>query len=166
MAGMSTEARNALVQEIDTGGRALATAAVLFHTAVAALSGLSASDQRALDLIERFGPLTAGELAERSGLAPASVTGLLSRLERKGLARRVPNPNDRRSVLVELNYEGLADMGPHFLELGRALHQLYDTFDDGELAVIARFLREAAQLQQDAAGRLPVGDTNPSGLAR
>ena len=155
---MSTDPRDALLREIETGGRALATAAVLFHTAVAALSGLSGSDQRALDLIERFGPLTAGELAERSGLAPASVTGLLSRLERKGLARRVPNPNDRRSVLVELNYEGLADMGPHFLELGRSLRQLYDTFDDEQLAAIARFLREAAQIQQDAAARIPQPD--------
>jgi len=152
---MSTE-RESLMRELDNGGRALATAAVLFHTAVAALSGLSASDQRALDLIERHGPLTAGELAERSGLAPASVTGLLSRLERKGLARRVPNPNDRRSVLVELVYEGLTAMGPHFLELGRSLHQLYDTFDEKELAAIARFLREAARIQQDAAARLPA----------
>ena len=151
---MSTD-REALIRELDNGGRALATAAVLFHTAVAALSGLSASDQRALDLIERFGPLTAGELAERSGLAPASVTGLLSRLERRGLARRAPNPNDRRSVLVELNYEGMAVMGPHFLELGRSLHQLYNSFDEKELATIARFLREAAQIQQDAASRIP-----------
>ena len=155
---MSTEERAALVRELDTGGRALATAAVLFHTAVAALSGLSASDQRALDLIERFGPLTAGDLAERSGLAPASITGLLSRLERKGLARRVPNPNDRRSVLVELVYDGMAVMGPHFLELQRSLHQLYDTFDETELAAIGRFLREAAQIQQDAAARLPQPD--------
>ena len=99
---------------------------------------------------------SAGELAERSGLAPASVTGLLARLERKGLARRVPNPNDRRSVLVELVYEGMAVMGPHFLELGRQLHQLYDTFDDAELASIARFLREASQIQQEAATRIPA----------
>ncbi|WP_035848680.1 MarR family winged helix-turn-helix transcriptional regulator [Cryptosporangium arvum] len=154
---MSTE-REALVRELDNGGRALATAAVLFHAAVAALSGLTASDQRALDLIERFGPLTAGELAERSGLAPASVTGLLARLERRGLARRVPNPNDRRSVLVELVYEGMTVMGPHFLELGRQLHQLYESFDDAELASIARFLREAARIQQDAAARVPSPD--------
>lgn len=154
---MSTD-RDALVRELDNGGRAIATAAVLFHTAVAALSGLAASDQRALDLIERFGPLTAGELAERSGLAPASVTGLLARLERKGLARRIPNPNDRRSVLVELVYEQMTVMGPHFLELGRQLHQLYDTFDDRELTAIARFLREAAQIQQDAAARIPTPD--------
>ncbi|MFG1921102.1 MarR family winged helix-turn-helix transcriptional regulator [Cryptosporangium sp. NPDC048952] len=154
---MSTE-REALVRELDNGGRALATAAVLFHTAVAALSGLSASDQRALDLIERFGPLTAGELAERSGLAPASVTGLLARLERKGLARRVPNPNDRRSVLVELVYEQMAVMGPHFLDLGRQLHQLYETFSVEEMQAIARFLREASQIQQDAATRIPSPD--------
>src|SRR4051794_39449858 len=114
MVGMSTDP--ALAEQVDVGGRALATAAVLFHSALAELSGLSATEQRALDLIDRFGPLTAGDLAQRSGLAPASVTGLLRRLEQKGFARRVPNPGDRRSVLVELVYERVAAMGPHFLE--------------------------------------------------
>jgi DNA-binding MarR family transcriptional regulator len=155
---MSTDHDPGLVQQLDLGGRALATAAVLFHSALAALSGLSATDQRALDLIERFGPLTAGDLAQRSGLAPASVTALLSRLERKGFARRVPNPNDRRSVLVELVYERMATMGPHLFELQRNLHQLYETFTENELRAVSRFLTEASKIQQDAAGRLPKPD--------
>src|SRR3712207_9587219 len=65
---------------------------------VAARQGLSASEEKALDLLERAGPLTAGELARQTGLAPASVTGVVNRLERKGFARRIPNPDDRRSV--------------------------------------------------------------------
>lgn len=160
---MSTDGqRDELLRQLDLSGRALATAAVLFHTSLAALSGLSATEQRALDLIERFGPLTAGDLAQRSGLAPASVTGLLRRLERKGFARRVPNPEDRRSVLVELVYERMETMGPHFFDLQRSLHELYDTFDDGELAAIVRFLTTAARIQQDAAGRIPAPDDPPA----
>lgn len=157
---MST--RDELIHQLDLSGRALATAGVLFHTALAALSGLSATEQRSLDLIERFGPLTAGDLAQRSGLAPASVTGLLRRLERKGFARRIPNPNDRRSVLVELVYERMATMGPHFFDLQRNLHQLYDTFSADELRAITRFLAEAARIQQDAAGKIPAPDDPPA----
>src|SRR5690349_18084612 len=131
MSRVATE-REMLIGQLDAAGRALSTVAVMFHTALAALSGLSATEQKALDLIERFGPLTAGELAQRSGLAPASVTGLLSRLEKKGFARRIPNPDDRRSVLVEIVRGQLDAIGPHFVELLRPLHQLYDTFSDEE----------------------------------
>jgi MarR family len=52
-------------------------AAVMFHAALSARLGLSATEEKALDLLDRFGPLTARQLAERSGLAPASVTGLV-----------------------------------------------------------------------------------------
>jgi DNA-binding MarR family transcriptional regulator len=150
--------RAALTAQLDMAGRALSTVAVMFHTALAALSGLSATEQKALDLIERFGPLTAGDLAQRSGLAPASVTGLLSRLERKGFARRVPNPDDRRSVLVEMVHGRLDAIGPHFVDFLRPLHQLYETFTDEELQAILRYLTEAARLQQEATSRLPRPD--------
>ncbi|GAA3397486.1 MarR family transcriptional regulator [Cryptosporangium minutisporangium] len=150
--------RETLIAQLDMAGRALSTVAVMFHTALAELSGLSATEQKALDLIERFGPLTAGDLAQRSGLAPASVTGLLSRLEKKGFARRIPNPEDRRSVLVEIVRGRLDAIGPHFVELLRPLHQLYDTFSDEELRAILRYLTEAARLQQEVTGRLPRAD--------
>ncbi|WP_205751912.1 MarR family transcriptional regulator [Cryptosporangium phraense] len=150
--------REDLIAQLDLAGRVQSTVAVMFHTALAELSGLSATEQKALDLIERFGPLTAGELAERSGLAPASVTGLLSRLERKGFARRVPNPDDRRSVLVEMVRGRLDAIGPHFLELLRPLHQLYDTFTDDELRAVLRYLTAASQIQQEATTRLPKPD--------
>jgi len=98
-----TGRRAELLAQLETAGRAQSAATVMFHTAVAARQGLSATEEKALDLLERHGPLTAGELARHSGLAPASVTGLINRLERKGFARRVRNPNDRRSVLVEID---------------------------------------------------------------
>src|SRR5215208_4255523 len=93
--------RAELLESLALAGRASSVATVMFHTAVAARQGLNATEEKALDLLERSGPLTAGELARQTGLAPASVTGLITRLERKGLARRAPNPDDRRSVLVE-----------------------------------------------------------------
>jgi DNA-binding MarR family transcriptional regulator len=49
----------------------------MFHATLSARLGLSATEEKALDLLDRFGPLTARQLAERSGLAPASVTGLV-----------------------------------------------------------------------------------------
>jgi DNA-binding MarR family transcriptional regulator len=75
--------RAELLDELALAGRAMSAATVMFHATVAARQGLSATEEKALDLLDRFGPLTAGELAKRSGLAPASVTGLINRLEEK-----------------------------------------------------------------------------------
>jgi DNA-binding MarR family transcriptional regulator len=60
----------------------------------------------AIDGSER--PLTPTEIAERMSRSSATMTNLLDALDREGWARRVPNPDDRRSVLVEITDEGKA----------------------------------------------------------
>lgn len=52
--------------------------------------------------------LSAGELAEWTGLSSGAMTNRLDRLEEAGLVRRVPDPNDRRGVLVEPTEQGHA----------------------------------------------------------
>ena len=128
---------------------------VLYHPTVAARLGLSATEEKAIDLLERFGPLTAGELAKRSGLAPASVTGLVNRLERKGFARRIAHPSDRRSILVEVDAERVyAGMAPLFADWVGSLEELYAGYTDEQLELILHFLTEVALRQQRATARL------------
>ena len=147
--------RAELLEQLALAGRASSAATVMFHTAVAARQGLSASEEKALDLLERSGPLTAGELARQSGLAPASVTALINRLEAKGFARRVQNPSDRRSVLVEVDYERVyATVAPLFADWVGSLQELYAGYTDEQLEVILHFLSEAARRQREATARL------------
>jgi DNA-binding MarR family transcriptional regulator len=153
-----TGRRAELLEQLAMAGRASSVATVMFHTAVAAKQGLSASEEKALDLLERSGPLTAGELARQSGLAPASVTGLINRLEHKGFARRIQNPSDRRSILVEADVERMyARVAPLFAEWARSLQELYAGYSDEQLEVILHFLTEAARRQQEATTHL-TGD--------
>ena len=150
--------RAELLERLETAGRASSVATVMFHTAVAARQGLSASEEKALDLLERSGPLTAGELARQSGLAPASVTGLINRLEHKGFARRIQNPSDRRSILVEVDVERMyARVAPLFADWARSLQELYAGYSDEQLEVVLHFLTEAARRQQEATARI-TGD--------
>jgi DNA-binding MarR family transcriptional regulator len=147
--------RASLLQQLETAGRAMSAATVMFHTAVAARQGLSATEEKALDLLERFGPLTAGELATRSGLAPASVTALINRLERKGFARRGPNPSDGRSVLVEIDRGRVfSTIAPLFTDWVRSLHDLYAGYSDQQLELIIHFMTEAARRQEEATAKL------------
>ena len=153
-----TGRRAELLEQLAMAGRASSVATVMFHTAVAARQGLSASEEKALDLLERSGPLTAGELARQSGLAPASVTGLINRLEDKGFARRIQNPSDRRSILVEVDVERMyARVAPLFADWVRSLQELYAGYSDEQLEVILHFLTEAARRQQEATARI-TGD--------
>jgi DNA-binding MarR family transcriptional regulator len=147
--------REELIQQVFLAGRELSTAAVMFHTAVAAKGGLTATETKALDLLERLGPLTAGELSEQSGLAPASVTGLIDRLERKGVARRIPHPQDRRRVLIEMNREAVSTT--RFDDLVAGMRALCANYSDEQLATIIEFVRAAARIQQSATAKLTAG---------
>jgi DNA-binding MarR family transcriptional regulator len=154
-----SERRQALLRELGLAGRAMSAATVMFHATVAARQGLSMTEEKALDLLERFGPLTAGELAKRAGLAPASVTGLINRLEAKGFARRIANPSDRRSILVEVDAERVyAAMTPLFSDWVRSLEELYAGYSDRELELILHFLTEVARRQQEATARLTADE--------
>jgi DNA-binding MarR family transcriptional regulator len=54
------------------------------------------------------GPLTPSQISERLLVASASTTATLDLLERRGWVRRMPNPDDRRSTLVEITDPGCA----------------------------------------------------------
>ncbi len=146
--------RAELMQQFMASGRAMSTAMILFHNIVAEKMGVSTTESKALDLIERYGPLTAGELSERSGLAPASVTGLVDRLERKGMASRVRHPVDKRRVLVQVNPAGLANIAPLWADWVQTLETLCAEYTDEQLAIIVDFCFKVAERQTEAAGRL------------
>jgi predicted transcriptional regulator len=138
-----------LVEAMHLAGREVSTAAVNFHAVVAAKRGLARTDTKALDLLLREGPLTHGELGDRIGLAPASVTGLVDRLEKKGLVHRKTNPQDRRSILIGADAAiAYATMAPLFTAWVGELEELYDRYSDGELEVIADFMHRAAERQE------------------
>ena len=76
---------------------------------VAASIGLNQAGTNTLAVIEGADePLTPGEISERTLISSATMTSTLDRLERRGWVRRLPNPDDRRSVLVEITDDGRA----------------------------------------------------------
>jgi DNA-binding MarR family transcriptional regulator len=84
-------------------GRELSTITVLFHSRVAEQMGLSGTDHKCLELVvQAREPLTAGRIAQLSGLSTGAVTGVIDRLERRGFVRRVRDSHDRRKVFVEI----------------------------------------------------------------
>ncbi|GGS81106.1 MarR family transcriptional regulator [Nonomuraea spiralis] len=142
------------MDELVEAGRESSNAAVMYHSAMGERLGLGMTEEKTLDLLQRLGPLTAGELSQHTGLAPASISGLIDRLEAKWLVRRVRDTKDRRRVIVEINWERLAGFGELFEPFVAAMNGLYDDYTDDELALIAGYLTRSTALQREATAAL------------
>ncbi|WP_240196900.1 MarR family winged helix-turn-helix transcriptional regulator [Nonomuraea lactucae] len=149
-----SEHRKNLLEALGEAGRDNSNAAVMYHTAMGERIGLGMTEEKALDLLQRLGPLTAGEISQHTGLAPASVSGLIDRLERKWLVRRVRDPKDRRRVIVEINFERLAGFAELFEPLVQGLAELYEGYTDEQLELVLDFLTRATAIQRAATAML------------
>lgn len=109
--------------------------------AVADKVGLSTSDLGAMDYITTYREVTAGQIAQHLHLTTGAITGLIDRLERAGLARRRPDADDRRRVVVSPTAKGerIAEL---FTPLGAALRGGVQGYSDKEIALITEFLRK------------------------
>jgi DNA-binding MarR family transcriptional regulator len=143
------EHRERLIETVTLASRESSTMAVFFHTRMAEHVGLGATEEKTLALLGKRGPLTAGEIAAHTGLTTPSVTGLLDRLESKGMVRRVRDPHDRRRVIVEPNQERLAELDRMFYSVQEAFHEMLEIYSDEQLATIADFLTRSAQRSQE-----------------
>ncbi|MFI6395154.1 MarR family winged helix-turn-helix transcriptional regulator [Nonomuraea sp. NPDC050547] len=149
-----SEHRKNLLQALGDAGRESSNAAVMYHTVMSGLLGLGVTEWKALDLLQRLGPLTAGELSQHTGLAPASVSGLVDRLEAKWMVRRIRDLKDRRRIIVEINPEQLSGASAEAIEvfepLMRGLADLYDAYTDEQLELILDYVTKAAAVQRAA----------------
>jgi DNA-binding MarR family transcriptional regulator len=106
------------------------------------------SQQAALLLMAGRATTSPAQVAAEIGTDTAGMTRLLDRLERKGLVRRVRNPEDRRSVVIEVTEAGRAIV-PHLPPIfGGVSRQLFQGFTADELEqLIALLTRVRANLQ-------------------
>jgi DNA-binding MarR family transcriptional regulator len=114
-------------------------------------------DLECLDQIGREGPLSPTSLARLTGQHPATLTGILDRLERDGWIARERDPSDRRGVVVRAERGRGAEILRLFLVesgMSPALDEIMAGYTDAELQVIADFLRRTATAGRVAADRL------------
>ena len=147
--------RAALLAALVGDFRQLSAATVMFHQAVADRLGMNVTDHKCADILERSGPLTAGELADRTGLTTGAITGVIDRLEAAGLARRAKDPADRRRVIIEPQQKRLErQVAPLFASMGRAAMELCARYSTAELAVIHDFTTRACEMAMEETRKL------------
>jgi DNA-binding MarR family transcriptional regulator len=155
--------RQQLVESVLMAGRESSAATVLLHTAIAGRAGLTATDTKTIDTLIRLGPLTAGELAGHTGLATASVTSLIDRLEKKGLVRRIRDLKDRRRVIVEPIPERLALGESVFGSIRQGFESLLENYGDKQLETILDFMRRSSQRAREMTAAFSAPTASPMG---
>lgn len=95
--------------------------------------GVSSAGGLVLGQLRDHGPMSPSEIGDRLIVTRATVTGVVDSLERRGLVRRSPNPDDRRGVIVALTDEGVDVVGQVRLLVHRHERAWMDVLSDEEL---------------------------------
>ncbi|RZT84824.1 DNA-binding MarR family transcriptional regulator [Pseudonocardia sediminis] len=105
--------------------------------------GVTWTDLQALYVLANHGPATPGELAKRVNLTTGSASRMIDRLDAAGFVRRVPDPADRRRVLVEPVPEGLDRVAAFYDPLVERHRADLADLGPAELATLLRFMERA-----------------------
>lgn len=90
--------------------------------------GIPAAQRRILGYLGRRGCVRANDLAKRFRIAPATISGIVSRMERDGYVRQEENPADRRSKIIRLTEKGRRAVGSIARENERQEEMLLEGF--------------------------------------
>jgi DNA-binding MarR family transcriptional regulator len=112
----------------------------MFDEAVADHLRINRTDARCLDILDRAGQMTAGQLATAAHLTSGAVTAVLDRLERAGYVRRVADPADRRRVLVEVTPQLAKRSAPLYGPMVEEGVRWIATYTDDQLETILDFM--------------------------
>ena len=145
---MSRETKEHLADELIRVAREEEAANDAFDEVAAQKLGVNATDLRCLNILENQGPITAGRLAELSGLTTAAVTAVLDRLEGHGYARRERVEKDRRQVIVELTPVLLERADQVWGPVGKDAREAMKQMSTDDLKLVTDFFRISRDLHR------------------
>lgn len=155
--GRAAGERRRLIAAIRTSLRAVSVELSLLNRQVGSRLELRDADISCLDLIDRLGPVSPSALARQSGLHPATLTGILDRLERGGWIARERDGADRRAVLIRARRDRNGELLGLYAGMNSALDQICARYSAGELRLLQDFLHRVGDAGQRAATDLAEG---------
>jgi DNA-binding MarR family transcriptional regulator len=148
-----------------------------FFRVAAAQTGMAAdTDIQVMDILDRAGEVSAGQLADLMGMTTGAIARILNRLEEAGLVRRERDPNDGRRVIVRLEREKDEMHKVHSIldSLEKTWDEVVSRYDEEQLAFLLEFLqhsnalsrKELVQLQEVSPDKGKVFSAPLEGLSR
>lgn len=127
-------------------GQEFSFALIMFHEQIAGKLGLNVTDYKVLGIISEEG-VTAGYIAEHSGLSTGMVTTVVDRLEKKNFVYRDKHPTDRRKVIIKKDMEkSNSEIGPIFQSFGVEMGKLFSSYNETEIKTILNFLNGSIEV--------------------
>jgi len=161
---LAARTRPALVARLFSAVRAEQAANDFFDDCLVQFLGLSRSEGRCLDIVDRHGRISAGALAAESGLSTDAVLALIARLQASGYLERLPDGADGQAV-VAVTAEARRLVDKVFSHVEAMIAPLLDRLTPEQLRGIVVFLEAAAWINQQRArllqDHLPAGATTP-----
>ena len=114
----------------------------MFAKTVADRAGISASDMDCMDFLNLEGRMTAGRLAELTGLTTGAITGVIDRLEKAGYVRRERDESDRRKVFIAVVPETAARIGRLYVPMQQSMQKVWSRYSEEELRLLLRFAND------------------------
>lgn len=140
--GASDKVGRALVHMIRKTEEALESAA--------RVQGLHPTDFRCIGYLDsQPGPVSPKDIANQFSLTSGAVTALLDRLDKAGFIRRLPNPDDRRGLLIVLDREAAAEPLSRYAQTSAKYAAATQEFSDADLEKIERYLRRVATIADE-----------------
>ena len=138
--------------------RAFVSAVDVVNQMIAERMGVNRTDHRVLEILNRRGAMTAGDLAHAAHLTTGAVTTVVDRLEDVGFVHRVRDTDDRRRVLIDRTLESTRIAMRYYQPFMSATFDSMTKYSADELEVVRDFMRGAAELSEEYATRLGEAD--------
>ncbi len=126
----------------------------LLNLHVGAHVDLKDVDLDCLDLLASHGPLSPTALARRAGLHPATITGILDRLERGSWIVRERDPSDRRGVIVRAQTGRNQELMRLYAGMNTSMDEICAGYDEAQLELVVDFLQRCATAGRSATDEL------------
>lgn len=146
----SEEQRATARKNLARAFRQFAGLSASFFRAAATRTGMTDTDIQALDMLAGGNPMTAGQLADLTGLTTGAITGMLNRLEKSGYVRRERDPEDGRRVIVQLvpGADNMRELNATFASVAKGWDDLTADYNDEQIAFLQEFLKRSNALSQ------------------
>lgn len=148
-----TKSRTEITADLDWRLRSFTTSAVLAANSIAQKVGIGPNDLKCAEILIRMGAMSAGELGEKAGLTTGAITGIVDRLEKAGWAKRVPDQNDRRRIIIHPGPQDAETMTGLYKSYMESLTRLLEGFSDAELTLVTTFIDGLIKINYEQTGQ-------------
>lgn len=107
--------------------------------------GLNTTEFGTLEYLYHKGNQPIQKICRKLLMANSSMTYVIDKLEEKGLVRRVQDPNDRRSTVVELTDKGLSLITTIFPQHEERVKEIFSVLTDEELNQLLELLKKVGK---------------------